>query len=362
MKAPPEAIQPKARSLGWIGLLLAIVGVAKLGDAFLMMDLDDPFRAALIQGSTSVIGLGALLMLLHWLFGKTKTGPRSLTEIRSKAKASSREKGFTLMEVIVTLALVALLFSMVAGILVSVLNVSEQISVKGDGEKIGYGVLGLVQRDIEGCVAYGLGPVIFKGEDKSVGGQEGDEIFFVTTSPGSVFESEEDDSADSSSSSESSNSAFSSSNPTDPNDPDASQAPQRPQGTRYRKVSYALRESPDADKGSGEERYVLCRRSVKLTKDDRDVTSGSAPYVEVVDGLKSFKVEYKETLESSWEDGWETPDKLPAAVRFTIEVAVPFKQIEAARAAGLDSPKPRRFQTVARILAVANIPEAEEDQ
>jgi prepilin-type N-terminal cleavage/methylation domain-containing protein len=344
--------------MGWIGVLLFVVGLAKLGDAYFMAT-DNILRSGMISGSTAVITLGALLMILHWLFKKPEASVRSLADICAQAQKSkgSKEAGFTLMEVIVTLALVALLFSMVAGILVSVLNVSEKVSENGDVEKIGYGVLGLVQRDIQGCVAYGLGPVVFKGEDKSLGGGDADEIFFITTSPGSVFE---DPNAEDNSDSSSSNPSISSS----PNGSDETanpEAPKKPTKPRYRKVSYVLRESPDADKSNGEERYVLCRRSVRLTKEDRDVTSGSAPYVEVVDGIKSFKIEYKESTDAEWVNSWEDSSKIPATVRFTIEATVPFKQVQAARSAGRQPPNARRFTTVASILAASNISEEEEE-
>lgn len=354
---PKEAEKPKIRSMGWIGLLLFIVGIAKLGDALLLNNSpSESYTQGLILSSSAILGLGAVLMLLHWLLKKKPPAQtRSLAEIRAKAKAEKGESGFTLMEVIVTLALVALLFSMVAGVLISVINVSEQVTENGDGEKIGYGVLGLVQRDIQGCVAYGLGQVVFKGEDKNLGGGDADEIYFITTTPGDAAENEEDQDG-----ANNNNPAFSN-NPNGNNpDEEGNNARRRPRGPIYRKVSYVLRESPDADRGNGEERYILCRRSIKLTKDDRDVTSGSAPYVEVVDGLKSFKIEYKEDPESDWANGWEDPSKVPVAVRFTIEVAPPFKQIRAAQESGNPIPEARRFVTVATIFARGHIPVPEE--
>ncbi|MDF1661661.1 MAG: prepilin-type N-terminal cleavage/methylation domain-containing protein [Planctomycetota bacterium] len=358
-KPPKEAEKPKVRTMGWIGLLLFIVGVAKLGDALLLSNSpSESYTQGLILSSTGILGLGAFLMLLNWVLKKRPPAQsRSLADIREKAKheKAKSESGFTLMEVIVTLALVALLFSMVAGVLISVLNVSEQVADNGDGEKIGYGVLGLVQRDIQGCVAYGLGQVVFKGEDKNLGGGDADEIYFITTTPGDAAESEGDEDGTSSS-----NPAISSS-PNGNTDEEGNEARRRPKKPVYRKVSYVLRESPDADRGNGEERYILCRRSIKLTKEDRDVTSGQAPYVEVVDGLKSFKVEYKESPEAEWVNGWEDPSKVPVAVRFTIEVAPPFKLVRAAQQSGEQVPQARRFVTVASIFARGHIPEPEEE-
>lgn len=358
-KPPKEAQKPNVRTMGWIGLLLFIVGVAKLVEALLLNNSpSESYNEALVLSSSAILGLGALLMLIHWVTKKRPPAQtRSLAEIRESAKKekSKSESGFTLIEVVVTLALVALLFSMVAGVLISVLNVSEQVAENGDGEKIGYGVLGLVQRDIQGCVAYGLGQSVFKGEDKNLGGGDADEIYFITTTPGDATEEEEEENGTSTS-----NSAFSS-NPNGNTDEEGNEARRRPKRPIYRKVSYVLRESPDADKGNGEERYILCRRSIKLTKEDRDVTSGAAPYVEVVDGLKSFKLEYKESADSEWVNGWEDASKVPVAVRFTIEVAPPFKLVRAAQQSGNQVPQPRRFVTVASIFARGHIPEPEEE-
>lgn len=321
----PSVLQPR-----WIGLVLFLVGGGQLINAAVFGIGAEVFHAShiLIGGITA--GLGLLMMVYDWFLRRERAKIESLQRSRS-------QKGFTLIEVVITLAIVAMLFTMIGGVLLSVLNTQEIVGETIDEEKIGHGVLSLLQRDFAGCVGYGLGPVVFRVEDKTSGNGEADEIHFITAASGEVFAANQAVDADG-----------------QPLQDDSGRPP-----PRYRKVSFVLRRSPNSDNF---ERYVLCRRAEALIGLDRDPTSMTAPYVEVVDGLTSMKIELKDQIDSDWQDGWPDPSRLPAALRLTIDVAPNPRRIISAQELGTPIPEPRRFQTVTSILSVSTIDEVTNQQ
>lgn len=316
----PSMLQPK-----WIGLVLFLVGGGQLLNAAVFGLGAEVFHDShiLIGGVTA--GLGSLMMLYDWFLGRERAHIDGLKRARS-------QKGFTLIEVIVTLLIVATLFTAIGGVLISVLKTQETVSESIDEEKIGYGVLNLLQRDFAGCVGYGLGPVVFRVEDKDNGNGEADEVHFITAATGEVFTADQQ---------------------VDENGQPIQDQTGRPP-PRYRKVSFVLRSSPNSENG---DRFVLCRRAEALAGLDRDPTNMTAPYVEVVDGLTSFKIELKELPESEWQDGWPDPSRMPAAVRLTVDVAPNPAKVISAREIGASDPQPRRFQTVVSILSVSTLDE-----
>ena len=94
---------------------------------------------------------------------------------------SARARAFTLIEVLMTIAITAMVFAMIGGILLSVISAGENIGDKLRTEKAGHGILGVVRRDLAGVYAYGLGGLAFRGEDEQEGGKAADRLAFVTT-------------------------------------------------------------------------------------------------------------------------------------------------------------------------------------
>lgn len=359
---PDTPKKPSVWNLKYLGPLISVVGLAKLGDVLFLTAPDHPLRTGQLFASVLVFAVGLIMMAFYKMQSRPATESKAIELIRAQRekrqseKNNSAEAGFTLIEVVITIAIVALIFGMVGGVLFSVVNVSEKINERFEEEKIGHGVLALIQRDLSGCACYGLGKVVFKGDDKSQSGREGDEIFFITTTPGDAFNGDQNNNNNgnaggfSNNPNINSNNQFNNQNGAQNGQPGSQNAAVR-RGPQYRKVSYVLRPSPSADRSAGEERFVLCRRASELTSEDRDATTGAGPYVEVVDGLLSFKLEYKDTPEGAWRDGWTDTATVPAAVRFTVETVVPFKRVASARADGLPDPQPRRFQSVVSLLA-----------
>lgn len=344
MTLPPQAKPPSVWNLRWLGGILALAGASKVLDA-LFVNNAGPYRDSNLYVSAIATIIGLLMVMADFILRRPRPARRSIAEIREAHRnANNSQSGFTLLEILVALGLMAMVFSMIAGVLLTVLNTSRTMDVQIDQEKIGHGVLSLLQRELQGCVSYGMGTVVFKAEDKSLSGNEADEVFFVTTAPGDVFDAEQPD--------------------QDPNsgvlgssDPNATQGPKRPKGPRYRKVSYVLRPSPNADSNSGQESFVLCRRALAYSREDRDVTSGGAPYVEVVDGLLSFNLEFQDGPEGDWANGWSSLDHAPTAIRITVTTTLPPEVAVSAREDGLNLPEPKRYQTIVSILTVGRLPE-----
>jgi len=325
LKAPPPPNQPKAWTLRFIGPLLLIVAAARLLEELIFTNSENRDSGII---SALVVGTVGLLATLFY----------QLTKPRPQSPRSTATRGFSLMEVMVAVTLVVLIFGMISGVLFSVIDTQSRVSAMLTQEKIGHGVLALLVRDLEGTAGYGLGPVVFKVTDNQNAVSEADEISFITTSPGAVSDlgEDEDDGA-----------SFSS-------DPDADQQDSRPRPPRYRLVTYALRSAPGTG-GSDEERFVLCRRSVALTSESRDPSAAEGPLVEVVDGLRAFKVEVRGSLEEDWQNDWEETARLPLAVRLSVQTMVSAEERLAAQESDFPSPEPRVFTTTVSLLSRSQI-------
>lgn len=214
-----------------------------------------------------------------------------------------QRRGFTLIELMVTLVITATVFAMVGGILVSVIDATEKVDLKLRYEKAGYGALGLIRRDLSGVYAYALGGLAFKGESKDQFGKAADEVHFVTTA--NVV-------------------------PVEPGE-------QRP---RLVEVGYRLDKADD-------QTLTLYRRAEALEGDP--ITSGG-DYEEVLSGVATFELEYLDPTDKAWKESWDKPDALPAAVRCTLELALKEADKVAAEEIGVEIPLPR-YQLVVGIAA-----------
>ena len=166
-----------------------------------------------------------------------------------------RRRAFTLIEVLLAVALTAVVLAMIGGILLSVINASESVEKQLASEKAGYGILVTMRRDLTGLYAYDLGSLSFKGVDDTAGGKDADTLHFVTTA-------DVTDSADGS----------------------------KP---KLVEVGYRLR----AEEG---EVLGLYRRAVALEGDP--LTSGES-YTRIYGRLQSFNLKYMDPQTKEWKDG-----------------------------------------------------------
>lgn len=205
-----------------------------------------------------------------------------------------RSSGFTLIEVMMTVGITVTVFAMIGGVLHSVLQASEKIDIKLRSEKMGYGVLSTLRRDLTGVYGYALGAVPFKGEDKTEGGKPADIIHFVTTA--NVMAA------------------------TDGRRP----PPLVEVGYRFRA----------AEPGPG---LALFRRAGPL---EGDPTAGGGEYVEVCSGIGSMELEYLDPTSKEWKNDWASADALPAAVKVKLTLARTEEEERAAEQAEVELPPP----------------------
>jgi type II secretion system protein J len=199
----------------------------------------------------------------------------------SQRRRSARA-GFTLMEVVVTVGMTVTVFAMIGGILISVIDTSEKIEKKLRTEKLGYGVLTTLRRDLTGVYAYALGGLAFKGEDKTEGGKDADGLRFVTTA--NVL-------------------------PTQEGIP----PPLVEVGYRFGR----------SDPGPG---ITMYRRCTALEGDP--LTGGE--YTEIASGIESMSVEFLDGATKEWKKSWEAEDQLPLAVKVKLELSVTEEERRAA--------------------------------
>lgn len=218
-----------------------------------------------------------------------------------------RRRGFTLIEVLMTVALTAMVFAMIGGILLSVINASENIEKQLASEKAGYGILSTIRRDLTGLYAYDLGGLAFKGVDNTEGGKDADTLHFVTT-------------ADSATSAD---------------------------GTKPKLVEVGYRLRMD------NEILGLYRRAGAFEGDP--ISSGES-YTEIFAGLHSFNVQYMDPDNKEWKDEWTDAEKLPLAVKVTIELALTEGERIAAQQGGREVPPPK-FEMVVGIPVFLKGPE-----
>jgi len=214
------------------------------------------------------------------------------------SKALDNRRGFTLIELMVTMAITALVFAMVSGILISVISASERVELELRYEKRGYGALTMIRRDLSGVYAYGLGGIGFKGENEDVNGQDADVLNFVTSAR--VIPPDEEGKV-----------------------------------PRLIEIGYKV-EASDPVPGSSKEPLILYRRAVKF--EGEPLKGGD--YVELLSGIESFNLEYLDPKTQEWVEKWTEAELLPLAVKITLELELDEKERIRAEDVGVDVPPP----------------------
>jgi type II secretion system protein J len=223
-----------------------------------------------------------------------------------------RSRGFTLLEIMLTMAITATFLAMIGAVLISVLNTIDNVENQVRTEKAGYGILTTLRRDLAGVYAYALGGLAFEGKNETALGRDANQLHFVTTAD--VMESED--------------------------------------GTTPRLIEVGYKLNP-AEEG---DLLVLYRRAVPYSGDPLDADED---YVELYGAVHSLKMEYLDPESKEWKEKWDDPTLLPRAVKLTLELALDEAQRMAAEQ-GQDIPAPK-YELIVGITAAAQPASAEGD-
>lgn len=208
-------------------------------------------------------------------------------------------RGFTLIEVLMTVAITAIVMAAVGTILVGVLDAGKNIEETSRDEKAGYGILSVLRRDLAGAYGYALGGPAFKGEDESDSGRDADRLDFVTTADVLVDE-----------------------NGISP---------------RLVEVGYRLKSATVEDRTV----LVLYRRASPLSGDPLE---SDTEYTELYGFVEAFNLQYLDPETQDWVDSWEETT-LPPAVKVELKLTPDEERKRAAEEEGVTL-EPSTYTTV----------------
>jgi prepilin-type N-terminal cleavage/methylation domain-containing protein len=263
-----------------------------------------------------------------------RAGRRAGPAARRRAGAG----GFTLVEIMVTLALTAVFFSMIGTILVSFLETQKKVEATLLRERVGAAILEVIARDVEGSYVYDIEGA-WKGVDERGGGGDADRFEFITTRDPAVREEDEEEERRRAGS-------FSGGGADEevvPRDP--------PQLTR---IVYSTRDSraypglltlfraeslyvppPPAVTSAGGGRSGTIQPGAGAAAAAAATAGGREPverFMEVYDRVKSFNVRYLKVDRSAqqaqggapppgeWKDSWDDAEETPAAIEVLLEI------------------------------------------
>ncbi len=103
-------------------------------------------------------------------------------------------KGFTLVELLLSVLILAIIMTVVCGVVVSTIQAQNRIEEVAGGSEIGSAILSQMRRDLEGAFLPKTDEEYFLGVDAKGGGGERDRIDFVTSCLAYGAEREGDDS------------------------------------------------------------------------------------------------------------------------------------------------------------------------
>lgn len=212
------------------------------------------------------------------------------------------QAGFTLLEILITLAIMGAVFAMIGSILVAVLDTHHRVERAVLPNKLGPSILALMTRDLQGVYAYDLEEA-FVGRDDGVGEAQQDSLDFVTTRSGAPDE----------------------------------------EGRRslFTEVGYVLQER------EGRAGFFTLFRRESSGMDETPLSGGG--YTPVYSNVVSLDLKYlPHGDEEDWLDQWEAGPSAPAAVWIHLVVAPEYETGEGADP-DEGAPEPRSYTTVVNI-------------
>lgn len=269
-------------------------------------------------------------------------------------KTRGARAGFTLIEVLVTMVVLAILLSMVGSILVSALSTQKKVEATLLRERVGSGVLDLFARDVASLFAYDL-QGSFVGTDERGGPGDADRVSFVTARDPAVKQDADADPGAAAREAQPRASAFFA-DPTQATDDHIRRDP-----VQLTKLTYFVRES-QSHPGlltlfRAEQRYVkpangTAAQTPQPGRPAPQVGEPSPAVLEVFDRVKSFNLRYLARTgappqqQFEWRDRWDDPQQIPAAIEVTLEIVPDPREVDAA--GGPDRPR-KVYRTVVGI-------------
>ncbi len=196
-----------------------------------------------------------------------------------------KARGFTLIEVMLAIAMVGLIMVAVYGTLFATIKARDQIEKESLTSKIGPNILDLIERDVAGAFCLNIHDNdVFFGEHRLIRGEPADTFHLITTTDSTILESSDDEAVRSD----------------------------------LTEVSYQLRENP-----THPDHMDLYRRQ-DFHVDDRIAEGGTRELV--YSRIKSFQITYyKDLYEGADEyDEWDAKkrNRFPAAMRIVLSLQI----------------------------------------
>jgi prepilin-type N-terminal cleavage/methylation domain-containing protein len=219
---------------------------------------------------------------------------------RMASTRPAHARGFTMVEMLVVLAIVGFMMATIYGTLYSTLKISRDVNLRVSGSKVGPLLLDQVEHDLRGLFAYNIhGKSLLRGENLRIGGMDADKLSFVSQVPSTTAWVEDD------------KSIFASVN----------------------EVSYGLSQNPENSD------YLLLWRGEDFFVDDEPLKGAKGtPLYRRVTG---FNVVYYRELGEDAEkfDDWDPAKEksLPAAIEVTLSM-----EVDPSAVAGYASGEPER--------------------
>ena len=113
----------------------------------------------------------------------TKSYIHKILKPRGQMLSYRHQKGFTLIEVLVTIAILSIILSSIYGILSATIKAREIAEETSALYESGAGLIEIMASDLEGLYLYGLEELFFAGENDIIGAADADALHFVTGTP-----------------------------------------------------------------------------------------------------------------------------------------------------------------------------------